>query len=199
MTRRSSRGRGRSPCRSTGTKGRTARPVQVRRIRRRADVWPSSQRTGQVGARIGIHGPLQVYDRLLATLAGVITATAQAPGSAAAKTATAKSKPWTAPRTPDGHPDLQGTWTNGTIRRSSVDGSRLTLTKDEVDRLEKGVEDRAKRLDEPSDPNRPAPPKVATDRPARRQCRRLQQFLAGSRRPRRGRQRRVKLAHRGSA
>jgi hypothetical protein len=96
---------------------------------------------------------------ILATLAGVITATAQAPGPAAAKTATAKSKPWTAPRTPDGHPDLQGTWTNGTITPlERPDGSRLTLTKDEVDRLEKGVEDRARRLDEPSDPNRPAPP-----------------------------------------
>ena len=97
---------------------------------------------------------------ILATLAGVITATAQAPGSSAAKTATAKSKPWTAPRTPDGHPDLQGTWTNGTITPlERPDGSRVTLTKDEVDRLEKGADDRAKRLDEPSDPNRPAPPK----------------------------------------
>src|ERR1700689_2083092 len=25
------------------------------------------------------------------------------------------TKSWTAPRTPDGHPDLQGVWTNGTI------------------------------------------------------------------------------------
>ena len=105
---------------------------------------------------------------ILATLAGLITATAQAPGSAAAKPATAKSKPWTAPRTPDGHPDLQGTWTNGTITPlERPDGSRVTLTMDEVDRLEKGAEDRAKRLDEPSDPNRPAPPKGGSDRPAR--------------------------------
>ena len=28
---------------------------------------------------------------------------------------TAKAKTWTAPRTPDGHPDLQGIWTNATI------------------------------------------------------------------------------------
>ena len=49
------------------------------------------------------------------------------------------------PHTPDGHPDLQGTWTNGTITPlERPDGSRVTLTKDEVDRLEKGVEDRAK-------------------------------------------------------
>src|SRR5579871_2641710 len=36
---------------------------------------------------------------------------AQAPPSAA----TAPSHKWTAPRTPDGHPDLQGIWTNATI------------------------------------------------------------------------------------
>src|SRR6185295_10209112 len=82
---------------------------------------------------------------VLAALAGVITATAQAPGSAPAKTATAKAKSWTVPRTPDGHPDLQGTWTNGTITPlERPEGSRVTLTKDEVDRLEKGADDRAK-------------------------------------------------------
>src|SRR4029453_14912906 len=92
---------------------------------------------------------------ILAILAGVITATAQAPGSAAAKTATAKSKPWTAPRTPDGHPDLQGTWTNGTITPlERPDGSRPTLTKDEVDRLEKGAGDRATGARETSGPQR---------------------------------------------
>jgi hypothetical protein len=26
-----------------------------------------------------------------------------------------QSKPWTPPRTPDGHPDLQGIWTNSTL------------------------------------------------------------------------------------
>ena len=49
-----------------------------------------------------------------------------------------KEKPWTAPRTPDGHPDLQGTWTNGTITPlERPDGSRVTLTKDEVERRRK--------------------------------------------------------------
>ena len=98
-----------------------------------------SSRTADINLRSGSACAIAI----LAILAGVITATAQAPGSSAAKTATAKSKPWTAPRTPDGQPDLQGTWTNGTITPlERPDGSRVTLTKDEVDRLEKGVEDR---------------------------------------------------------
>ena len=72
----------------------------------------------------------------------------------------AKAKPWTMPRTPDGRPDLQGTWSNGTITPlERPDGASLVLSKDEVARLEKGMADRVKRLDEPSDPNRPAPPK----------------------------------------
>jgi hypothetical protein len=36
-------------------------------------------------------------------------------GQAPAKVAPPADKPWTMPRTPDGHPDLQGFWTNGTV------------------------------------------------------------------------------------
>ena len=90
----------------------------------------------------------------------VIPAVAQAPPPTTAKASPATGKSWTPPRTPDGHPDLQGTWTNGTITPlERPEGARLVLTKDEAERLEKGLADRAKRLDEPSDPNRPAPPK----------------------------------------
>ena len=35
-------------------------------------------------------------------------------GAAAAKTNRTLAKPYTAPRTPDGQPDLQGIWTNAT-------------------------------------------------------------------------------------
>ena len=42
-----------------------------------------------------------------AALGGVSTAAAQAPASDAAN--------WEVPRTPDGHPDLQGNWTNATL------------------------------------------------------------------------------------
>jgi hypothetical protein len=86
-------------------------------------------------------------------------ASAQAP-STTPKASAANAKPWTVPRTRDGHPDLQGTWSNGTITPiERPDGVGLAMSKDQVARLEKDVADRAKRLDEPSDPNRSAPPK----------------------------------------
>ena len=64
--------------------------------------------------------------RLLASLSSVgalVMLAAPLPGQtpdpskpAAAKSAPAsKSKSWTTPRTPDGHPDLQGVWTNVTL------------------------------------------------------------------------------------
>ncbi|MEW6322255.1 MAG: hypothetical protein AB1635_14345 [Acidobacteriota bacterium] len=66
---------------------------------------------------------------------------------------------WTVPRTPEGHPDLQGTWNNATI--TPIDrpaGAPAVLTAEQVARMEKGVADRVERLAQPSDPNRPAPP-----------------------------------------
>jgi hypothetical protein len=99
----------------------------------------------------------------LAVLPAVVwltPATAQSPAPAGTKAPTAKGKAWTVPRTPDGHPDLQGTWTNGTITPlERPDRAKPVLTKEEADRLEKGLADRAKKLDAPSDPDRPAPPK----------------------------------------
>ncbi len=69
-------------------------------------------------------------------------------------------KPWTLQRTPEGHPDLQGNWTNGTItpiQRPS--GQARALTKEQVAALEKIRADTIERLARPSDPNRVAPPK----------------------------------------
>jgi hypothetical protein len=65
------------------------------------------------------------------------------------------------PRTPDGKPDLQGTWTNVTITpvERQTEFSSLALSAEDAARLEKGVTDRIERLAQPSDPNRAAPPK----------------------------------------
>jgi hypothetical protein len=63
------------------------------------------------------------------------------------------------PRTPDGHPDLQGTWSNATMtpfqRRP---GQGPVYTPDEVAQREQGFVDRIVRGSAPSDPDRPAPP-----------------------------------------
>ncbi len=87
-----------------------------------------------------------------------VAAAALAVAPAAAQT---REKPGGVPRTPDGKPDLQGTWSNATItpveRPSTASGP--TLTAEEAARFEKGVTDRVARLSQPSDPNRPAPPK----------------------------------------
>ena len=94
----------------------------------------------------------------LAALAAATLATAEQ--DPARKTA-APAKAAGIPRTPDGKPDLQGTWTNETItpieRPSQF--TNQALNADEAARLEKNVTDRIERLSQPSDPNRTAPPK----------------------------------------
>ncbi len=54
--------------------------------------------------------------------------------------AAAKPKNWTAPRTPDGHPDLQGVWTNATLtpmERPAVFAGKPTVTEAEARAYEK--------------------------------------------------------------
>jgi hypothetical protein len=77
-----------------------------------------------------------------------------------AQTSSPAAKAWTMPRTPDGHPDLQGNWTNETM--TPLDrpaGQAQALSPEEVAKIEKGMAERVDRLGQPSDPNRPAPPK----------------------------------------
>jgi hypothetical protein len=69
--------------------------------------------------------------------------------------------PWKVPRTSEGRPDLQGTWSNATItlvERPKEYASQV-LSKEEAARLEKSVAERIDLLAQPSSPERPAPPK----------------------------------------
>ena len=74
-------------------------------------------------------------------IAGLLpgAALAQAPPMAA-KTMPAPAKPWTVPLTPDGHPDLQGTWANNfatPLERPQALQGRQFLSDDEVAEFEK--------------------------------------------------------------
>ena len=85
------------------------------------------------------------------TASGVVApAVAQAPAST--------SGDWVVPRTPAGHPDLQGNWSSATItplQRPRDQGP--TLSWEEVERLEGRAANRLERVSRPSDPDRGAP------------------------------------------
>ena len=53
--------------------------------------------------------------RCLGSAAFVLAFVFLGPTTVTAQTRGAAAKRWTAPRTPDGQPDLQGIWTNATI------------------------------------------------------------------------------------
>ena len=77
---------------------------------------------------------------VIATLSLALVPVAGQTGSAAAKTPkTAAAKTWTAPRTPDGHPDLQGIWDFRTItpmERPSELAGKQVLTDEEAAEFE---------------------------------------------------------------
>jgi len=65
------------------------------------------------------------------------------------------TKTWKAPRTLDGQPDLQGTWTNATItpfERANQYGDRLAMTAEEAKALENTEADTNAKADAPTDP-----------------------------------------------
>ena len=71
---------------------------------------------------------------------GVAFMVAPAPGAEPAKDTAKSAKSWTSPRTPDGQPDLQGYWTNGTyipLERPKELGNKEFYTEAEAAALEK--------------------------------------------------------------
>ena len=71
----------------------------------------------------------------------------------------AAAQRWVVPRTPDGQPDLQGNWTNGTLTpMQRPDGQGAVLTPEEVQRIQGNFAERFRLGIAPSDPNRPPPP-----------------------------------------
>ncbi len=81
--------------------------------------------------------------------------TALAISTSSALAQTAKS----IPRTPDGHPDLQGTYDIASMTPLEREaGTPLVMTKEEAARLEQVRADRVKRAAQPSRGDRSAPP-----------------------------------------
>ncbi len=78
----------------------------------------------------------------------------------------AQSDDYRAPRTADGHPSLQGMWTNNTItplERPPELADRQFLTQEEQAAMELAVAAATAEADLPSDPNRPPPTKDQID------------------------------------
>jgi hypothetical protein len=84
---------------------------------------------------------LRFHARLLAAFAFAIASLAPMRAAEPAAKDTAKTaKSWTAPRTPDGQPDLQGYWTNGTyipLERPKELGTKEFYTEAEAAAIEK--------------------------------------------------------------
>ena len=102
---------------------------------------------------------------LTAALFGIAAVAAQAPSpqkptSAPRTTGATVGKPTAIPRTADGHPDLQGNWTNATITplERMRPNTPLVITEEEARLDESKTAAALEAREAPSDPNRGAPP-----------------------------------------
>ena len=94
-----------------------------------------------------------IFAFLCATAASAVVSTV------AAQVRTSGAGQWEIPRTPDGHPDLQGKWTNQSMTPiQRLEGQGPVYTPEEVAEIEQGYLDRTVSGAQPSDPDRPPPP-----------------------------------------
>lgn len=101
---------------------------------------------------------MSVTSRFPPALAACVAACAVGLASPAAALAQSESG-WVIPRTPDGHPDLQGNWTNETITPiQRPEGQPAVLNAEQVAEIEGQRADRIEEAAQPSDPDRDAPP-----------------------------------------
>ena len=83
---------------------------------------------------------------------------------AAAQAGSGSSSVWVVPRTADGHPDLQGNWSNATLTPlERPSGRAAALTAEEVASIEQGRENIVIERAAATDPDREAPPAGGTD------------------------------------
>jgi hypothetical protein len=101
---------------------------------------------------------------LVVTMLALATAAAQAPAGQQAPTKPAAARPAAQPggipRTPDGKPDLTGNWTNATITpiERLRPGTPLVVTEEAAVAEERSTRAALDAREQPSDPNRGAPP-----------------------------------------
>ncbi len=125
--------------------GTCERPRSSRSVRTRVDAVMTAVVRLATAALLGAFAAAPLHAQGAAPAAGN--------GNAAPK---AK---WVLPRTPDGHPDLQGNWSNATMTPlERPAGQGRALTPEQVAALEKVRSDSLEKGARASDPNRPAPP-----------------------------------------
>ena len=99
------------------------------------------------------------YSTILVTLCLMTAAEGLVASAAAQQSPASAAGSWVVPRTPDGHPDLQGNWTNVTITpfERPEDQESPVLTLEEVQERQGDAEDWIVARAQPTDPDRPAP------------------------------------------
>ena len=97
--------------------------------------------------------------RMAAALPLLALAALPLPQPADAQEQEGETREWVLPRTPAGHPDLQGNWTNATVTAiQRPEGQDPVYTWEEVARIEGRLEEAKVENYADSDPNREAPP-----------------------------------------